>query len=94
LDAGLKPVSQATIVLVPAIEQRFRIDLFKTVAAGANGQFRIEHVAPGDYKLFAWEEIEPGVWFDPSFLPRIEDQGKEIRVSARSVLETRVPLVR
>jgi hypothetical protein len=93
VDAASKPMTQATIVLVPAIEQRSRRDLFKTAAADTNGQFRFERVPLGDYKLFAWEEIEPGAWFDPAFLTRIEDQGKEIRVGARSNSEVPVLVV-
>jgi hypothetical protein len=94
VDAASKPMNRATIVLVPAIDQRSRRDLFKTVTADSNGQFRYERVPPGDYKLFAWEEIEAGAWFEPSFLPRIEDQGKEIRVGPRSVQETQVLAVK
>src|SRR5205809_4120364 len=34
-----------------------RIDLFKTARTGESGEFRFESVPPGDYKLFAWEDI-------------------------------------
>lgn len=94
VDEAAKPISQATIVLVPPIEQRGRRDLFKTAAVDDKGQFRLERVPPGDYKLFAWEEVEPGAWFNPAFLPRIEDQGKEIHVGPRSTQEMQIPALR
>jgi hypothetical protein len=37
-------------------------------------------IAPGDYKLFAWEDIEPFSYFDADVLKQFEDNGKPIHV--------------
>lgn len=37
-------------------------------------------IAPGAYKVFAWEALEPNAYFDPQILRQYEDQGKPIRV--------------
>jgi hypothetical protein len=34
----------------------------------------METVPPGSYKLFAWDDVEPGIWWDPDFLKNYEDK--------------------
>jgi hypothetical protein len=35
---------------------------------------------PGDYVLFAWQDIERGQYLDPDFIQQYEDIGKPIHV--------------
>jgi len=37
-------------------------------------------IAPGDYQLYAWENIEPGAQMDSEFLRRYEKQKTDVRV--------------
>ena len=34
--------------------------LYQTAEAGEGGQFRFQGVRPGKYRVYAWEELEPG----------------------------------
>src|SRR5262249_51827842 len=63
VDAAGKPMSGVQAVLIPD-RLRNRSDLFKTATSGANGRFTMRGITPGDYKLFAWEDIEPFSYFD------------------------------
>lgn len=74
LDKDQHPVPGATIVLAPA--QRPRMDLFKTTTTDQNGRYEFTSIAPGDYKLFALDDVEPGAWYDPDFLKDYEKQGE------------------
>jgi hypothetical protein len=38
----------------------------------------VRGIAPGDYKLFSWEEVESGAWEDPEFLKPFEGKGEKI----------------
>jgi hypothetical protein len=38
-------------------------------------------VAPGAYKILAWEALEANAHFDPQILREYEEQGKAIRVA-------------
>jgi hypothetical protein len=80
-----------SVVLVPN-EGRARAELFKTTATDANGPFTISDVAPLDYKLFAWENIEPFSYFDPKFLKRFEQYGRPVHVpeSSRQTVDVQV----
>ena len=66
----------AAILLAP--DRRSRADLFKSVTSDQNGHYEFAAIAPGDYKLFAWEDVEPEAWNDPEFLKDYEKQGEKV----------------
>ena len=50
-------LANRTVVLVPDIRLRQRDDLYKAVSTNNAGRFQMRGIAPGDYKLFAWENV-------------------------------------
>ena len=87
-----KPDSGATVVLVPESDRRNDGYLFHEVISDPNGNFTIRGIEPGDYKLFAWDDIEPDAYRDPAFLKPYEHDGKAITIHAkdRKTIELRV----
>jgi hypothetical protein len=83
LDKDDKPVAGATVLLVPSAPLRGRHDRFEDTSTNQNGRYRFENVAPGDYKVFAWDDVEPGAWFDPDFLRDIESRGEAVKLNAK-----------
>jgi 5-hydroxyisourate hydrolase-like protein (transthyretin family) len=69
-----------TVVLVPDVIRRGRSEAYKTATTDAAGRFQIPVIPPGDYKAFAWDDVEPGIWQDPEFLRVYEDRGTPIRI--------------
>jgi protocatechuate 3,4-dioxygenase beta subunit len=69
-----------TVVLVPDLRSRRRNDLYKVVTTDNSGHFRIQGVTPGDYKLFAFENVESGAWQDPAFIGAYENVGRPIHI--------------
>jgi hypothetical protein len=92
VDARGVAAPSAQAVLVPN-RARQRADLYKTIQAGPEGRFEIKGVPPGDYKLFAWESVDPFQWFDPEFMERSEDKGVPVQVSESSVANAEVKLI-
>ena len=82
LDAKQEPAPNVTAVLVPDPARRFRMDLFQDVATDGSGRFRFQGVVPGEYKLFAFEDVPPGAWHDPEFLRTRENLGTPIQVGS------------
>ena len=80
-DKSDQPGVGATVVLVPKL--RVRSDLFQSVTTDQYGHFEFATVAPGDYKVFAWDDVEPGIWNDPEFLKEHEKTGEPVTVGAK-----------
>jgi hypothetical protein len=57
-NASGQPVATMLVTLAPSEEYGDRWDLLKQTSTDPSGNFRIQDVAPGDYKVFAWE-IDP-----------------------------------
>jgi hypothetical protein len=78
----------AQVALIP--DQRDRHDLYKFVITDANGQFMFPSVAPGSYKVFAWENVEQFSWFDPAVLAPYEGHGMPVTESSSVTLDLKV----
>ena len=87
------PAPGATVALVPEGERRVMSHLFKTASSDQYGRFEIKGVAPGNYRLFAWDRIESGAYQDPEFLRRYELQGKPLTVGEGHKLEIQLELI-
>jgi protocatechuate 3,4-dioxygenase beta subunit len=77
-DSDGLPVAGVHVVLVPERSRRTRYRLYNTQTTDQYGHFELRGIAPGDYKLFSWEEVESGAWEDPEFLKDFEDKGEKI----------------
>ena len=73
-------VPGAIVVLVPDPARRKQWPLYRLVTADTSGRFSIPGLAPGEYKLFAWIDVEPGAHMDPEFLRPYEAKGVVVRV--------------
>jgi protocatechuate 3,4-dioxygenase beta subunit len=82
LGKDQQPAEGAIVVLVPG--QRTRRDLFKSTTTDQDGHYRFDSIAPGDYELFAWDDVEPGVWHDPDFLKDYEKQGEKTTLEPKA----------
>jgi hypothetical protein len=92
VDKEQKPMRGIQGVLIPD-RQRGRRELYRTAISDQNGQFTIRNVAPGDYKLFAWEDLEPFAYNDPDFLRKYEDRAVPVKVSESSKLSVEARII-
>jgi protocatechuate 3,4-dioxygenase beta subunit len=83
LNEEMKPVPGVDAVLVPN-ESRNRPELFKRATTDKDGRFTIAGIAPGGYRVLAWERIEPYSYFDGSVLGKFEQHGTPVRVAESS----------
>jgi len=77
-------VANATVVAVPEEKYRNLPDRFGTGSTDQHGRFTIRGVAPGSYTLYAWQDLEEGVYRDPDFLKSQEANGKAVKVEEGS----------
>jgi hypothetical protein len=85
---------RATVVLVPDVGKRHRLDLYKTIVTDNAGRFRLSGVPPDDYQLFAWEDIETGAWLEPEFIAAIERQGTFVKMTEGGRVATQLTAIR
>jgi hypothetical protein len=65
-------------------------------ATDSDGKVELNGVAPGSYRLIAWEEQPPiyaGSLFDPEYLKKYEGLGKSLRVEANRTVEDQVEII-
>jgi hypothetical protein len=75
-----EPVDAATVTLVPTGTHRSR-PFYKTATTNAAGHFTIGGIAPGSYKLFGWDSVNPNaVMFDPDFLQPYDSAAQKVEV--------------
>ena len=60
---------------------RGRIDRYGKTVSDQTGRFSLRALRPGDYTLFAWENVEGEEYFNPEFLKSYEGQGSSLHVS-------------
>jgi len=82
LNAEEQPAAGAAVVLVPGPVRRTQSRFYREVTTDQYGRFNIKGVAPGDYKLFAWEDVETGAYEDPDFLTPFEPLGESLTIRA------------
>jgi len=84
-DAANKPVVNGNVVMVPPQSQRRNPFRYKNVRTGLDGSFTISAVPPGDYTLFAWQDvfsIPTTAYMNAEFLSKYESRGKTVSAAA------------
>jgi hypothetical protein len=79
-DASDQPAAGVTVVAVPNGKRRDYPFFYKVATTDDTGHFALTGLAPGEYKLFAWEDVEAGAWQDPNFLQPFENSARALSV--------------
>jgi len=77
-DVDGLPATGVHVALVPEEPRRGLHRLFKSGTTDQYGRFELRGIAPGDYKLFSWEDVESDAWEDPEFLKPFEEKGEKV----------------
>jgi hypothetical protein len=83
-DAKQQAAPGSIVTLLPDPMREGRNDLYRMTTADQNGQFTLRGIPPGEYRLFAWEDVEPGSYMDPEFLKPHESKAQKISIKAKS----------
>jgi hypothetical protein len=92
-DGPNKVGSDATVVLVPEATRRKNRALYIVTSSDASGRFTLRGVAPGSYKVFAWESIPALAYQNAAFMAKHEDRGKAIQVAPNGTVTTELTLI-
>jgi hypothetical protein len=79
VQKGNDPAANVRVTAVPASGSARR-DLYKAANSADDGSFTLSNLPPGDYKLFAWEEIDGNAWMDAEFRRPFESLAQTVQV--------------
>jgi len=71
-NAAGEPAMRVRVNLIPYGKNLGRGDLSRFAFTGEKGNFKMRGTSPGEYKLFAWDNVEFGAPQDPEFRKRYE----------------------
>jgi hypothetical protein len=80
--SGVVPAPGATVLLMP--KGRPRPERVKTATTDQNGRYEITAIAPGEYQLYAWADVDSDVWNDPEFLRKYDKRAYKLVLAANS----------
>ena len=75
-DAKGEPVARARVTVIAS----GRADLARSGFTDDKGEFKIDDIPPGDYKVFAWVDVPEGAPQDPEFRKPFEKQASDVRM--------------
>jgi hypothetical protein len=91
-DAG-KLAANSSDVRIPNGDRRQNRMLYKRATSGTDGNFSLGALAPGAYKLFAWEVLPNGAELNSDFLKQYEERGLPVAIDLGMQLKTVLPLI-
>jgi hypothetical protein len=74
-------------------DRLYRTDMYQVTSTDTAGRFQIR-ARPGDYRVFAWENVENGTWMDSTFLRLYEERGVTARVEEAMATTSEIPVIR
>ena len=88
------PGAVITVFANTPSERLYRTDMYRVTATDTAGRFQLNGLPPGDYKIFAWENVENAAWMDPSFLDAYERRGRTLHIDEGQALTVDLPVIR
>jgi hypothetical protein len=93
VDGPTKVVPGATVVLAPETRRRSNRALYVSAISDASGRFALHGVAPGDYKVFAWESVPAFAHVNAAFMAKHEDRGKVVHVGQQGTVNAELTII-
>jgi hypothetical protein len=76
-DSNSQPTSDYTVVIFPQ-DQRYWMPQSRRIMAtrpATDGKYAFTNLPPGDYRIIALNDVEPGQWYDPALLRQLMGAG-------------------
>jgi protocatechuate 3,4-dioxygenase beta subunit len=75
-----QPAPGSVVTLIPDPADSKLYYRYKVTTTDQNGQFVLKGLSPGEYRLYAWEDLETGNQYDPDFMKPLEGLGTKVTV--------------
>jgi hypothetical protein len=89
-----RPSPGAIVILMPKEQERRAFSYYcREAKTDPRGAFTFRNVVPGDYNIYAWDDIEFGTWSDRDFMKPFEDQGQSVTVGESAQISVQVKVL-
>lgn len=93
LGSDGRPLPGATISLFPDEDRQARPDLYRMTRADQQGHFALPGIAPGSYRILAWQEVEPLALTDLEFLKDYILQALTVEIGSKTKYNIPLPAI-
>jgi len=94
VNGKAEPAADAVVTLVPTGTTRRSRSYFRTANADAAGHFTLRGLAPGSYRIIAWDHVDANaVFYDPEFLRPYEGAGQNLEIQPKGKHTAELKLV-
>jgi hypothetical protein len=83
----------AAILLAPRGPYVHVLSYYQGRLTDAAGRFRFIGVTPGEYRVYAFQVMQPGAFQDPEFLKPYAEFGTPIGLAESQTVKVRLPLI-
>jgi hypothetical protein len=90
---GMPAVSVLVSLWTPGVPAEGVTDFTRTAQTDANGQFKFASLPPGDYRIAAWEQIDPGLSTIPEFRIKFESNAAAVKLNENGHENIEAPLI-
>ena len=73
----------SVVTIAPTRPQLTRPWMYRRVTVNENGDFSIQNIPPGDYRLYAWDAMDDDRYCDPDFLLQMAEQSTPVSITER-----------
>ena len=89
-----QPAPAVTVVLIPQEKERQGQNYFyQSTTTDQYGNFNFTRVTPGDYKVFAWEDVPSNIWYDPEFMKAYDTKGEPVSAKEGSPVNLKLTMI-
>jgi len=92
-DRSGKPAAGAWITLAPRDDSASRRDRLNQTSADQNGSFQFRDVAPGEYRVFAWEDPDMNLLYAPEFRKLFESKAASVNIGSNGKESVQVTMI-
>jgi len=85
--------ARARVLLAPAGKYEHVLSYYAIALADDTGHFEFKSVTPGQYKLYAFEELDPASYGDPGFMKALQKLAEAFDVPEGGRVTRQVPLI-
>jgi len=83
LDADGHPAPEYFVIAFPSDRTRWlpQSRRIQSIRPATDGRFRVQNLPAGEYLIAAAADVEPGEWYDPSFLAQLVATATKVTVA-------------